>query len=76
MYVAQGDPNQNWPFLRAITLKQGRSIFRKIVNKQLKIINKFLKMEKTTASQTYFGITDIGSETLSFRFIAHRKGQF
>ena len=57
----QGDPNQNCPFLRAITLKlcvsdpmlvkpkcvwEAVVFFWKIVNKQLKNVNKFSKIEK------------------------------
>ena len=36
----------------------------------------FWKLKKTTASQTHFGFTNMGSEVLSFRVIALRKEQF
>ena len=84
----QGDPNQNCPFVRALTLilstsnphvgkakmrLRGGSVFLEIVNKHLKNVNKFLKNEKTSASQRQFCFTNIGSE---IRVIACRKGQF
>ena len=37
--------------------------FWKIVNKQLKIVNKFSKIEETATSQTHFGFTNIRSDT-------------
>ena len=40
--------------------------FWKILNKQLKIVNKFKEFEKTIASQTYFGFTNIGSNIHHF----------
>ena len=35
-------------------------VFRKIVNKPLKNLNKLSKTEKTTASQAHFGFTNMG----------------
>ena len=57
-----------WPYVvKAKMNLRGGSFFRKIFNKQLKNVNKYLKIEKTANSQTYFDFANIGSEMHSFR---------
>ena len=41
-------------------------VYLKIVNKQLKILNLFTKIEKNSASQTHFGLTNILSDMHRF----------
>ena len=45
---------------------RGGSFFSKIVNKQLKNVNKFSKIEKTIASQMHFGFSNIESNMHRF----------
>ena len=58
-------------------VREVADFFWKIVNKQLKNVNKFSKIEKKTAtSQTHFGFTNIGSEMHNFRDTAIWNKQF
>ena len=82
--VLQGVPFKKWIFRMAVALK--RCIFDpmlvkpkcvwevwKILNKQLKNVNKFLKIEKTAISQTHFGFTNTGSRFVGFKHAANRN---
>ena len=87
----QGDPNQNCPFLRAITQKLSLSDPKLVKPKcvwEAVVFFQFLKIclhfstvclqffKKTTTSQTHYGFTNMGSEVLSFWVISLGKGQF
>ena len=89
--IVQGDPNQNSPFLRAMTQKLSISdhkllkpkcvweaVFFFQYSKVFYIFQLFVYnfSKKTTASQKHFGFTNLGSEMLIFWVIALRKGEF
>ena len=78
----QGNPNQSFPFQMAVTLKLCISDSMFVKPKCIWEVTVFLKnckqtaekckknwkkLKKTTASQTHFGFTNIGSEMHTFR---------
>ena len=88
--IIQGDPNQNFPFQMAITLKLSSSDPMLVKPKcvwEAAVFFSILKFffifqlfvynfsKKAATSQTHFGFINIGSKELSFGFTAISKGK-